>query len=157
MAHAIQISKADMVRAKEKAERIQAYAKKTLEKSKEVVAEVVNTIEVTAAAFAWGIVKGRWGEMEIFGAPLTLVVGLGLHVLGFFGVAGNMSGHLHAFANGTLASWATTTGIGAGDAWKTKAQAAALAGGKAPALQGSIPPIKGEDADSEIARAIAQG
>lgn len=127
MAHQLQLSKADVMRMRERAERLQAYAKRTLEKSKEVVSTVVTTIEVTAAAFGWGVIKGKWGEVEIFGAPLTLVAGLTLHVLAFFGVAGNMSTHLHAFGDGTLASWASTTGIAAGDAWRAKALAPAAA------------------------------
>lgn len=143
---ALQLSKADIVRMRERAERLQAYAKRTLERSKEVVTTVVTTIEVTAAAFGWGVVKGKWGEVEIFGAPLTLVAGLSLHVLAFFGVAGNMGSHLHALGDGTLASWASTTGIAAGDAWRLKAGggSAALPGGK----------TSGDDIEREISRAM---
>ena len=121
---ALQISKADIVRMRDKAERAMSYAKRTMEKSKTIVHTAVRTVEISAAAFGWGVVKGKYGEIELFGAPLSLVGGLGLHILGFIGVAGDASSHLHAFADGSLASWATTTGVQAGDAWKNKALAA---------------------------------
>lgn len=149
----LQLSKADVVRMREKAERLQSYAKRTMEKSKAIVHTTVRTVEVTAAAFGWGIVKGRWGEVELFGAPLSLVGGLGLHLLGFFGVAGDMSSHLHAFADGSMASWATTTGVQAGDAWKTKQATAAL---KAAGAAAALPGAKTSGAlDAELARAVA--
>lgn len=151
---ALQLTKHDIINLREKAERMQNYAKRTLERSKQVVTRVVTTIEVSAAAFGWGIAKGRWGEVELFGAPLSLVAGLGLHILGFFGVAGNMSGHLHAFADGSLASWATTTGVQAGDAWAKKVGAPpALPGADKGALPGAK--ASGVDIDRAIARAVA--
>ncbi len=72
---------------------------------------VINTAEVGAAAFACGLVQGKWPGKNLWGVPYDLVAGLTLHVLGFAGVGGaKYARHMHSFGDGALASFLVTTG-----------------------------------------------
>ena len=109
MAHALsatQVSELESValRSKEALKRLR-------EKSSEQVESLVGTTEMATAAFAMGVIDGRWGGVELVGVPLSLLVAGSGHLLGFLGVA---PGHMHNFANGALASYLTTLGNGVG-------------------------------------------
>lgn len=76
----------------------------------------VRACEVAGSAFACGLLQGRFkaqGGLTIFGLPVDLLAGIGLHAVGL--VSRKSSHHLHAFADGALASFATTTGYRVGE------------------------------------------
>ena len=76
---------------------------------------IVRTVEVSAAGFALGLVKGKWGAgISVWGVPVDLIAGVGLHALGYLGVAGKAQDHLHAFGDGALAVWFSGLGAGVG-------------------------------------------
>lgn len=89
-------------------------------KGEETVEKLVSAAEVSAAAFAFGAVQGKYGAVEVLGVPADLGAAVLLHLAGFVGVAGKASGHLHSFADGALASFFFTMGRGTGVNWKQK-------------------------------------
>jgi hypothetical protein len=66
--------------------------------------------EASAGAFACGLVRGRWGGVEIGGVPLDLGAGVLLHLLGLSGLAGSRSRDLHNLAEGALSTYFATWG-----------------------------------------------
>ena len=71
-------------------------------------------IGVAAGAGLTGYLVGRTNHCNIAGTPLPwgLTIGVGLHALDIFGLAGNMGEHVANVANGAIASWATMMGAG---------------------------------------------
>lgn len=128
------ISKQQAADWKGRAERMIARAKTITEKSEETVGQVIRTMEVGSAAFGAGLLKGRYGTVEIAGVPADLGAAAVLHGLGFVG-GGRYKEHLHSFGDGVLASYLTTVGAGIGDrmARESAAAAALPAGAAAPA------------------------
>jgi len=124
---AIQISKAQAADWKHKAERLMARAKTVAEKSEETVGQVIRTMEVGGAAFTAGVLKGRYGTVEVAGVPADLGAAAILHGVGFLG-GGKYKEHLHSLGDGVLASYLTTVGAGIGD---RMAREAAAGGGAA--------------------------
>ena len=133
----IQISKAQAADWKARAERLMARAKSITEKSEETVGQVIRTMEVGGAAFAAGVVKGRYGTVEVAGVPADLGAAVGLHAIGFLG-GGKYKEHLHSLGDGVLASYLTTVGAGIGDRMAREAAASPPpAGGAAPTTTAS--------------------
>lgn len=91
---------------------------------KESMAALVYTGEGATAAFAMGMVNGRWGGVELLGVPLSLLSAGGAHLLGFAGIA---SEHMHAFGNGFLFNYASELGLGIGARMAAEAARAAAA------------------------------
>lgn len=89
-------------------------------KGEATVEKLVSAAEVSAAAFTFGALQGKYGAVEVLGVPADLGGAVLLHLAGFMGVAGKASGHLHAFADGALASFFFTMGRGTGVNWKQK-------------------------------------
>lgn len=85
------------------------------EKGQEQMEELVGAVEVGASAYAFGFARGYFAkpgqDVEILGVPVDLAGGIALHVLALFGGAGRYKADLHNFANGGLASYATTMGL----------------------------------------------
>jgi hypothetical protein len=73
-------------------------------------------IGVAAGAGLTGYLVGRTNHWNIAGTPLPwgLTIGVGLHALDIFGLAGGMGEHVANMANGAIASWATMMGAGYG-------------------------------------------
>jgi len=94
------------------------------EEAAESVMTVVRSAEIQSTAFAMGVVNGRWGRPELLGVPVDLLMGLTGHTLGF--VIGEEAGpHLHNLADGALASYVTTLGVGIGQKMLQESQASA--------------------------------
>jgi hypothetical protein len=89
-------------------------------KTESTVEHMVQSAEVSASAFAFGAVQGKYGPVKVMGVPADLGAGVALHLAGFVGLAGKSSSHLHAFADGALASFFFTLGRGVGMDWKSK-------------------------------------
>lgn len=96
-------------------------------KGESVVGEIVQAAEISASAFAFGAVQGRYGPVSVVGIPVDLGAAAVLHLAGFVGLAGKASEHLHAFADGALASYFFTLGRGVGSDLKLKASGAKTA------------------------------
>lgn len=149
---ALKLTRKDLTGWKGKALRAQNRMKSISAKADKTVGIVVHTAEVSSAAFVAGVVQGRTGGVEVLGVPMDLGLAAGLHVLGFAGVGGKMSGHLHGFGDGFLAAFLATTGRGVGQAMKVKQGTPALA---TPATSGALGSGQGASL-SDMDRAMAQ-
>jgi len=113
---AMQLSKQDVQKIAKRATSLQSKAKNAMDKAEGVIGTAVRTVEVTASAFGFGLLQGRYGGIEVMGVPIDLGAGLAGHAAAFV-MDGDMSPHLHAFADGALATFSATMGASAGEAW----------------------------------------
>ena len=118
---AFNINKTQLVAAAKHAEAMTSRAKKVMAKAETVVKETVGALEVGGAAFAFGMIDGRYGGVEFLHVPLPLLASATSHLMAFMGIGGQYSSHLHQLGNGALAAYLTTAGRGAGLAWRDKA------------------------------------
>jgi hypothetical protein len=137
-------------------------------KADKAVATVITTSEVSAASFLFGLAQGKFGGVAVVGVPADLLAGLGLHVLGFAGIGGVNANHLHAFADGALASFFNKLGRDVGYTLQTDGDRARIAkSGKYATLPGGSFSVGGNAmdgvtggaalADEELARMVAAG
>lgn len=110
------ITHSDARRAIETARSASTRLKHLREKGEQVTEQVFRTVEVSASAFALGVVGGSnvFANGEIFKIPLELFAGLGFHALRLLGLGGKHGEHLSNFGDGGLASYAYTLGRGVG-------------------------------------------
>lgn len=108
------ISKEQAMEFKARADRLMNKARAVSEKSEEAVGQVIRTMEVGGAAFTAGVLKGRFGTVEVMGIPADLGAAVAIHGLGFVG-GGKYKEHLHSIGDGVLASYLTAVGAGIGD------------------------------------------
>lgn len=146
------LSQTEVLDLRRKAESAIARARSALSKADEAVDTVVHAAVTGGTAFAFGVVQGRYGGVEVVGVPADLGAAVVLHALGFAGVAGKQTTYLHAAGNGALASYLATLGRGVGVEWKAKV----LAGGGAAALPGPAAASGSTISDAELAR-LARG
>ena len=140
----------DVNRWRQRAQGVAKAGEKTTER-------IVRTVEVSAAGFALGLVKGKWGaRISVWGVPVDLIAGVGLHALGYLGVAGKAQDHLHAFGDGALAVWFSGLGAGVGARIGSDPERAARRAQFDEAKkQGWIGESVSPPTDAEIARAAA--
>jgi hypothetical protein len=82
--------------------------------------KVVRTSEIVLGSFSFGLLQGRFkdkGGLTLFGLPVDLLAGTAFHILGLLPFTRGYSHHLHAFGDGALASFFTTTGYRVGERW----------------------------------------
>ena len=82
--------------------------------------KIVRTSEIALSSFTFGVLQGRFkarGGLTLMGLPVDLLAGATFHILGLFPFTRSYSHHLHAFADGALASFFTTTGYRVGERW----------------------------------------
>ena len=92
------------------------------EESKALAHAVGTTLEVNAAAFAFGVVHGKFGEVKIAGvAPVSLSVGLCFYAVGMLAGRGYGS-HAKAVGDGCVAAFSTLFGVGVGQRLGTESQ-----------------------------------
>lgn len=127
---AYQINRAQVAEMASKFQRAMARARNITEKSEETIGQVIQSAEIQASAFTAGVVKGRFGSIEIVGVPADLGAAVGGHVLAFFG-GGKYKEHIHNLSDGVLASYMTALGAGIGA--RMAVEAARAAGTAAPA------------------------
>jgi hypothetical protein len=80
----------------------------------------VRSSEIALSSFTFGLLQGRFkaqGGLTVFALPVDLLAGATFHVLGLFDFARPYAHHLHAFGDGALASFFTTTGYRVGERW----------------------------------------
>jgi hypothetical protein len=139
---------ATLAQARSYAERAQAKMRTFREENSKKITAGVAVVETTGAAYAFGVLNGRFGgehrEMSIGGVvPVDLLVGGALHALAFFnGIDEEQAPHAHAFGTGALASCAVRYGLRLGESMLDGAQAsngqgALAAGPQAPQFNGA--------------------
>lgn len=150
---ALKMTKTDMRKAARRAESLRSRLANMRKKTEKVTERVVHTAEVSAAAFTMGVIQGKTGGIEIVGVPLELGLGSALNLLGYFGIAGKASAHLHGFGDGCLASYLTTLGRGVGIRMNEGNNEAASSGRFGPSGGGQLGASSLTDA--ELAAAMA--
>jgi hypothetical protein len=120
---AMKLTTNDLKRAATRAESMRNRLTNLKKRTEKVAERAVHTVEVGTSAFAFGLLQGKTGGVEVVGVPAELLAGAGLHLAGFLGLGGKMSSHLHGFGDGALASYLTTMGRGVGVQWAAKAAA----------------------------------
>jgi len=117
----------------------------------------VRTADVALSSFAFGVLQGKFkaqGGLTLLGLPVDLLAGATFHVMGLFDFARGYSHHLHAFGDGALASFFTTTGYRVGERW---AQGGSLMHGLS-GMFGDKEPAGGSTiADKELASLVKAG
>jgi len=114
----MKLSKAELGKAHARWENAKKAISRVRERAEEATQRVVDSVEVTGAAFAMGLIQGKTGGVEVMGVPLELGGGLALEFLAFTGMAGKATDHLANFGNGMLAAYACTVGRGVGQSWE---------------------------------------
>jgi len=140
-------------------ERSLMSANKSKERTANMIATATTAAEVSFTSFLFGCAQGKFGGVAMWGIPVDLVSGLGLHILGFTGVAGAKYGHhLHALADGALASYMNGLGRSVGRSFQTDTDRANIAAAAA-TVSGDISGITGGAslADEELARMVRAG
>ena len=137
----LKISQHDIIRLKDQAEKLKKRASGAIERSHEVVETLTRSAVVGSSAFAFGMIQGKTGGVEVVGVPHALGIGLGGHLAAMMGVGGNLSGQLHNLADGALAAYLTAMGRGVGLRWKATGSltGATPAQGALPTGQGNPP------------------
>ena len=118
----------------------------------------VRSSEIALSSFTFGVLQGRFkaqGGLTVFALPVDLLSGAAFHILGLFRFAQPYSHHLHAFGDGALASFFTTTGYRVGERWAAggsliKGMSGMFGDAKEPAGGSSI-------ADKELAGLVRAG
>lgn len=136
MKMAMQISRAQVEKLKNRYQSMQSRMRNLREKADEAVGSLVQTVEIGSIAFGMGLVNGRFRDpqgnpgIEFLGIPLDLGLALGAH--GFAYIAGGQyREHMHNLGDGLLAAYLTSLGMGVGTKMWEKAENR-LAPGSAP-------------------------
>lgn len=96
----------------QRAERAMNSLTRVKAKTEEKAGEVFRLLESVGAGLGVGALRGKYGAVEVGpGVPLELIVGVGLHAVGFLDVAGKHSEHVHNLGNSVLATWAALEGV----------------------------------------------
>lgn len=98
----------------DKVDKLAQRAKGLAVKGEEAMGHMVQSMEVGMSALGFGWAEGRYGSIELLGIPANLGASVVLHGLGYFGMAGKHSEHLHNLGDGALASYLHTMGVGIG-------------------------------------------
>jgi hypothetical protein len=161
---ALHFGPAHITRFKAQADSITKKARIALAKADQAVDTVITTSEVSAASFLFGLAQGKFGGVAVFGVPIDLLSGLGLHVLAFAGIGGKNSYHLHSFGDGALASFFGGLGRQVGRQIQTPADRERMLkhGAKTGILPDGTYAVGGVTggaslADEELARMVAAG
>lgn len=133
----LRITEGQLGMIKSKMESLQNRIAKAKDKANEVVGVLVRTAEIGVTAFGLSVMNAKFGKpgegaVVVVGVPLSLGIGVALHIAGFMGLGGARGeSHLHNFGDGALAEYLADTGRTIGLGWKQKAAQAQLPGGSA--------------------------
>ena len=126
-----QITKAQIEALRRRATAALSKAKNAKKDVEEATERVVQSMEVGASAFGFGLVGGRYGGFEILGLPGDLAAAIGLHATAVMVDEG--AEHLHNFGDGALAAYLHTLGLGIGRKWQQDAVTSQLPPPQVPA------------------------
>jgi hypothetical protein len=132
---------------------------KVRQKISETLGTVITTTEVSATAFAFGLIQGKYGGVALANVPIDAIAGLGLHLFAFTPWAGNLASHVHALGDGALASFVATIGRQVGRGIQTDTDRQRIADARAGLLttKSTVLGLSGGAslADQELARMVA--
>jgi hypothetical protein len=124
------LSRRDLDRTHAALRRHTAMAERDQAQKETYMGHLTQSAEIGAGALAAGVMSGRFGNMDLFGViPSDLLVGLGLHALGFLGVLGKWDSDVHNVGDGVLASYFVKLGVGLGTSWRSNAGLGAFTSG----------------------------
>jgi hypothetical protein len=110
-----------------------ARMQKIRDRASEQMGHVVQTLEVSTSAFAFGFARGAWAQpgqdVAVMGVPIDLAAGLAGHALALFGGLGRYADDTHNLSDGALASYATALGLKMGVDYSQKHPSNAAAHG----------------------------
>ena len=116
------LTRRDFARYDSKIRRMQRDAERDQARKETYMGQAMQSLEIGAGALASGVLAGRFESMTLFGIiPMDLLVGLGLHGLGFTNMAGKYSDDIHNVADGVLAGYLVKLGAGLGTSWRIQA------------------------------------
>lgn len=125
------------------------------EESQALAQAVGTSLEVNAAAFTFGVVHGKFGEVNIAGVvPASLAVGVAFYAVGMMAGKGYGS-HAKAVGDGCVAAFATLFGVGVGQ--KMGSGTSGLAGNLGADVPFGGPNQGGGHLSDEEMAAIAEG
>ncbi len=78
----------------------------------------VRSSEIALSSFTFGVLQGKFkdrGGLTMLALPVDLLAGATFHIFALF--SQDYAHHLHAFGDGALASFFTTTGYRVGERW----------------------------------------
>jgi hypothetical protein len=78
----------------------------------------VRSSEIALSAFTFGVLQGKFkdkGGLTLLALPVDLLAGATFHIFALF--SHDYAHHLHAFGDGALSSFFTTTGYRVGERW----------------------------------------
>lgn len=78
----------------------------------------VRSSEIALSSFAFGVLQGKFkdrGGLTLLALPVDLLAGATFHIFALF--SPDHAHHMHAFGDGALASFFTTTGYRVGERW----------------------------------------
>lgn len=137
------------------ADRLQKRVKRMKDDAQAAAHAVGTTLEVNAAAFTFGVVHGKFGEVNIAGVvPASLAVGVGFYALGMMAGKGYGS-HAKAVGDGCVAAFSTLFGVGVGQ--KMGSGTSGLAGNLGADVAFGGPNQGGGHLTDEEMAAIAEG
>src|SRR5262249_19864715 len=116
----LSITKEQIHQLQRRAESAIQRAKSMREEAQHAVETAVQSVEVSASAFAFGLANGRWSGAEVIGLPADLAAGMAMHAFAFM-LDGESAEHLHNFGDDALASYAPRIGGGVGKKWRDDA------------------------------------
>jgi len=117
---AIQVSRASLHKAQGRLESLQNTLKRVRKEAEHTMEKVLRTAETGGMAFGLGVLNGKSGATEVMGMPVELILGAGLNLAGYLGVAGKHSDHLNNLGDGALAAYLTVLGVQVGADWKKR-------------------------------------
>lgn len=109
----MQLSLAKVQDLKARYDGMQKRIQNVKKEAQEKVMVVVQTAEVSTAAFAFGLVNGRYNRPEVVGVPCDALAGMLFHAAGFL-VDTEAGSHMHNLGDGALASYVASLGTGVG-------------------------------------------
>jgi hypothetical protein len=112
------LTSAQVDELKNRALAMQNRLRRMADNVKKSEAIAIGAIEVGGAAFAAGVIEGRYSDMHIMGMQPSLVGAIAMHGAGLAGFAPE---HMHNLGNGSLAAYLHGVGTGVGAQMAVKA------------------------------------
>lgn len=104
----------DLHHAMDYAGRLRDHARALSHTGEYVLGTTAQQAESGLAAFGYGVLLGRYGEIKIGPFSADVVGGVALHGAGLLGLFGKHAGHAHNAAQGLIDGFVQRVGIGIG-------------------------------------------
>ena len=115
------LTRRDIERFERDAQRMRRDAERDQARRETYTGQAVQSLEIFGGALATGALMGRFGAMSVGPVPIALLVGLGVHALGFMPMLGEYGDDAHNIADGILSAYGTTVGVGVGATMRASA------------------------------------